>query len=369
MVEKYPQPTLTGQVNMKHSRLKATRLTIWLIITRPFPLISLIFLLPVIAGAEPGTDRLFTAEIAGHHNTLTGFTRARATMTITSQLTDQLVEVKADIGDKIGPDGIFARLDPTYAELDLDKIRIEKAKMAKKIAYLKKEVNRFQTLFEKQSAAEAKLDSLIQDLDQAELSGRSLENEERRLREHLSRHNITAPPAWLVISRNAEPGEWVAAGAPLAEVGDFRTLLVPFAVGRDEYTWLKRREDDLNLYLPEYKLTVKAGIHSVSPGFDLQTRKMNLQLAIVSEMPEKRGGIRAELTTELPDPAGAIQVPTTAVSNRYDSSWLTRDDGEKAPVIVLGNGARPGTLRVTGEAVRAGDIFRRSPDSQASSQE
>ncbi len=325
-----------------------------------YPLFLAMLALPPASGAETATTRLFTAKPATHSNTLTGFTRARASIILTGQLTDRLTEVKADVGDRIGKDGVFARLDTTYAKIDLERIRIDQDKLASKISFLEKEVQRFQTLFQKQSAAEAKLDSLRQDLVQARLALRSLENEEKKSQEHLKRHTITAPPGWLVINRYAEPGEWVIAGSPLAEVGDFQTLLVPFAVSQEEYLWIKDRAKGLSLRLPERNLTVKAQLHNVSPGFDQQSRKLNLELKITSDLPEKRGGIRAELTTELPDPAGALLVPATAVSNRYDSHWLTRATGEKVPVIVLGRGTPPDTLRVTAAAIKAGDKFLRA---------
>jgi RND family efflux transporter MFP subunit len=334
-----------------------------------FSLIITILSLPAITNAKPATDLIFTAESATHRNTLTGFTRARASMQLTSQVTDRLIEVKADIGDRIGKDGVFARLDTTFAKLELAKLIIEQEKLTSKTSYLEKEVLRFQTLFQKQSASAAKLDALTQDLAQARLALRSLKNEERRLQEHLQRHTITAPSGWLVSKRYAEPGEWVVTGTPLAEIGDYQNLLVPLAVGHAEYLWIKARAATLNLHLPEENLTVKARLHSVAPGFDPQTRKINLELEIISELPEQRGGIRAELTTDLPDQAGALLVPAQAVSNRYDSYWLTRVNGEKVPVIVLGRGPAPETLRVSAHAVKPGDKFLRSPKNLAPDQE
>jgi RND family efflux transporter MFP subunit len=317
---------------------------------------------PATTGAEPAADRLCTAAMATHPVTLTGFTRARAEMPLVSQLTERLTEVKAEVGEPIGPEGVFARLDQTYAELDLKKILIEQDRQTSKIAYLEKEVQRLRTLFEKQAASEAKLDALQQDLAQAQLAHRSLQNGEQRAREHLRRHTITAPPGWLVSRRYSEPGEWVVAGAPLAEIGDYRTLLVPLAVSQDEYNRIKSRTTRLTLRLPEYSLTVAARLHRVSPGFDPQTRKLNLEIRISAAPPEQRGGIRAELDLELPDPAGALLAPTSAVSNRYDSSWLTRANGETVPVIVLGPGLRPDTLRISARKIKAGDQFRCTAD-------
>ena len=332
------------------------------------PIIVFLFLLAstsltVSADQTEGGNILFSAEKATISNTLAGFTRARARMKLASQLTDRLVVVNSDIGEKIDNDGVFASLDSTMAELDLEQIIIKKKQLASRIAYLEKEVQRFRTLFEKQSAAEAKLDSLRQELEQAGLALRALENEEKKIQEQISRHTITAPAGWQVISRHAEPGEWVVAATPLAEVGDFSSLIVPFAVSQKEYTWIKNNAQNLSLWLPERNTSVKAKIYHFSPGFDPQTRKLNLELIITSELSEKRGGIRAELKTDLPDPSGALLVPTSAVSRRYDASWLTRANGKKVPVIVLGKGAQPDTVRIHADNISTEDRFILSPGS------
>ncbi len=330
-------------------------------------IISLLLVLSTVLPASAATPaiegQLFSPTTATLSNSLTGFTRARARMKLTSQLTDRLVAVNSKIGEVIGEDGVFARLDTTFAELDLEKVSIEQDKLTSRIAYLEKEAQRFRTLFQKQSAAEATLDSLVQELAQAGLGLRTLENEERKIREHLARHLITAPPGWLVIDRHAEPGEWVIGASPLAEVGDFRSLVVPFAVNQEEYAWIKSHQQELTLWLPERQLSVKARIHHLSPGFDPQTRKLKLEMIITSELNEKRGGIRAELKITLPDPSGSLLVPVTGVSNSYDSYWLTRADGKKVPVIILGRGSQSDTLRVSAGQISPTDRFILSPDS------
>ncbi|MFN2369296.1 MAG: efflux RND transporter periplasmic adaptor subunit, partial [Desulfurivibrionaceae bacterium] len=234
-------------------------------------------------------------------------------------------------------------------------------KVTGRIDYFENELRRYRTLFEKQSISEAKLDSLTHELDQARLTLRELQTEEQRLREHLRRHLITGPAGWLIIARYAEPGEWVTMGTPLAEIGDFRTLLVSFAVSHAEYLRIKQGAEALSLRLPEEGLTVPAELHAISPDFDQQTRKINLELIIKPPLPEQRGGIRTELAIEMPEPGGALLAPTSAVDSRYDTHWLTAADGEKVPVIVLGPGPEPQTLRVSGEGITAGDKFLRAP--------
>ncbi|MBU1736630.1 MAG: HlyD family efflux transporter periplasmic adaptor subunit [Proteobacteria bacterium] len=306
----------------------------------------------------PAEDNPGIAREATRRSVLTGFTRARATMRIVSQVSDHILEVRGDVGDPIGSDGVFAVIDTTLAELDLQNILLSQKKITSKITYLEKEVARFATLLKQQSTAEAKFDSLEQELDQAKLALENLRNDERKAREMIERHTIRGRAGWQIIQRSVEPGEWVSAGKVLAEIGDFRTLTVPFALSHEEYTRLQKNSAALFLHLPELNTRVAAAIHRVSPGFDQNTRKLNLEIEITDPLPEKRGGIRAELVLETPDPSGAVIVPESALSSRYDTSWVTGLDGEKIPVVKLGPGPTAGTLRISSPRLRPGDRFR-----------
>lgn len=306
---------------------------------------------PVTFRPSPATDIV----------TLVGFTRARSRINLTAQVTGNLLEVRGEVGESIGKDGIFARIDPILTELALATIRVNQDKLKSKIAYLEKEVGRYQTLFDQNSAAGSRLDALKEDLSQARLGLEELLTEEKKSGEILSRHTIGAPPGWRIIKRLVEPEEWVNVGTPLGEVGDYRTLLVPFAVSREEYRQLTGEPDKIALRLPELQLKVPATLARVSPEFDQVTRKINIDLEIGDKLPVHRGGLRAELDLEMPDPSGAQLVPKTAVSSRYDSSWLTTPTGEKVMVIVLGSGNKPGMVRISADNIRSGDRFLTAP--------
>ncbi len=316
---------------------------------------------PAISQARAAEPITFRAEPATNTITLVGFTRARARIKLIAQVTGTLLEVRGEVGDTIGADGIFARIDPVLTELELTSIRVNQDKLKSKIAYLEKEVGRYQTLFDQNSTAESRLDALKEDLSQARLGLAELLTEEKKAAEILSRHTVTAPPGWRVISRLVEPEEWVSVGTPLGEIGDYRSLLVPFALSQEEYQQLSGSSSKIKLRLPEWQLSVPATLARVSPEFDQVTRKINLDLEIGGKLPARRGGLRAELDLELPDPSGALLVPASAVRNRYDSSWLTTPAGDKVMVIVLGSGNKPETIRISSKNIRPGDRFLSAP--------
>jgi RND family efflux transporter MFP subunit len=323
----------------------------------------LLFPAPKAAAVAAESPATFQAEPATITVILVGFTRARTRVALSALVSGRLVEVRGEMGDSVAADGIFARLDPVLADLDRAAILVKQEQLKSKIAYLEKEVNRYQVLYDRNSMAEARLDALKEDLSQARLGLRELRTEELKAAEILSRHNIFAPPGWRIISRRSEPEEWVGAGTTLGEVGDYHSLLVPFALGPEEYRYLRETSGKMELRLPDWQLRMPATLARVSPEFDEVTRKINIELEISGKLPEQRGGIRAELALELPDPSGALQVPASAVRNRYESSWLTTAAGDRVMVIVLGPGNKAETVRVSGRDLGPGRLFLLNPPS------
>jgi membrane fusion protein (multidrug efflux system) len=308
------------------------------------------------APASP-TARLITAKPAAQAVTLTGFTRARAEIKLISEVAGRCLAVEAEVGDVIGKKGVFARLDATFTKLELENNLVEQSRLKSRLAYLEKDLKRTRTLVARKSQAQAKLDSQEQEFDQAKHQLQALGVQAKTLRERISRHTIKAPAGWQVMERKVEPGQWVAAGFEVGRVGDFRTLLVPLALTPGEYDALSGLQK-ISLKFPASGRQVPARIYRVSPAFDPATRKIKLDLAIDDNLAKKRGGLRAELTLDLPDASGAVWVPTFAVSQRYQEFWLERASGGKVRVMVLGPGPEPDTLRVTSPEVKPGQRFR-----------
>ncbi|MGE4297807.1 MAG: efflux RND transporter periplasmic adaptor subunit [Desulfovibrionaceae bacterium] len=292
--------------------------------------------------------------------TLTAFTRARRTMDLVSELSGKVMAVAADVGDTIGKDGVFVRLDTRFIDLDLERVAVEKDQLRSRIDYLDKETRRYRDLVAGHTAPQATLDDLEDQLAQARHNLRAKQVEEARLAEERSRKTVRAPAGWRVAARHVEPGEWIGAGQKVATLGDFATLLVPFALAPAEYHWLKahdgRADTRFTLRLPEDGGTVAARIARVSPAFDETTRKINVDLEIADATVEHRGGLRVEWEMRTPDPSGAVLLPARCVEARYDEQWLTRANGERVKVVLLGQGP-DGTVRVAAPEVRPGDRF------------
>ena len=309
-------------------------------------------------------DKVFSAQPAMRQVALTGYTRARRMVDIVSEEAGRCVKVAADIGDVIGKDGVFAVLDKTYINLAIEKNQVDQKRLKKTIAYNAKEVRRYTQLVSRDTAAQSKLDELQNRLDQSEFQLQALRVEEANLRERRERHVITIPAGWNLVEREVEPGEWVSVGRHLGKAGDYRTLLVPFSLSPEELAALKKLEYGPSLHFPEEGkngATLKAKVERISPAFDPATRKTTVDLAVSQGLYENRGGLRAQLILMIPDASGAVLVPSSAVSERYEEFWLTRENGQLVRVVLLDRGPN-NTSRVRSPEIKPGDKFQVHPD-------
>jgi len=304
--------------------------------------------------AAQHSTETFTAQSAARQSALTGFTRARNLMTLVSEESGRVHKVVADVGDTLDEHGLFAELDTTFIELDLAQNRADQARLQSDVAYNKKEMERYESLVKSKNAAQSTLDNNIA-LQQL----RAKQIEERVLMERMKRFSLLGPAGWKVVTRYIEPGEWITKGEKVAELGRYDVLLVPFALTSAEYRALRDKQQ-LELKLTDLDKTVTATVARVSPGFDPQSRKINVDLEITQGDFEFRGGLRTELVIDLPDPGGAVLVPKSALVKAYEEYFLLTPDGERHRVVLLG-GADDDMRRVTSPDVKPGDRFLLHP--------
>lgn len=289
--------------------------------------------------------------------TISGFTRARSTMQISTEVAGKIKRVYADVGDAIPAKGKFACLYNTFVKIDIDSAQNDMAQHEIDISFFKKQVYRHQKLVATNSAAISLLDELKRDLGNAQ---RGLEKErlrKRRLQELLKRYCLYAPAGWQVIERYVEPGQWIDVGTHVTKVGDYSKLLVPLALSKQELAALKAAEKDLQVYLSELDQTIPASIELISPAFDEQSHKIRVDLQLEKDLPVNRGGLRVELALDLPDKFAAFLIPKKALNERFEEVWLQRKDGKDIRVTLLdyqGNGL----ARITSPEIKEGDQFK-----------
>lgn len=299
---------------------------------------------------------------------LTGFTRAKAELTVAGELGGRCTKLWVDRGDIVPPSRVVAELDSTFVRLDLAKNQIDQQQAIRQLDLEKKTLSRYTNLLKSNSAAEATFDEASLRADILALSLKSLQNEEIRLKERLERHLLRGPPGWQVIERFIEEGSFIHQGEPVMRLGDFRQLLVPFSLSYQELQLLEQM-DSIVLDFPELQAKVVGEIFRVSPDFESKSRKIPVELVIdqppFSNAVKLRGGLRAQLTIVGKEEKGSFVIPLSALVNRYEAHWLVKADGERKKVILvglLGTDEKAQQAIVAGKELVSGESFLLFPD-------
>lgn len=328
---------------------------------KPHPLPLLLALLSASLFAQTDTtpsdkaNATTSATPAFRETRLVGFTRAAAEIQIIPEASGRCLKVFADVGDTLAKDGSFAKLDDTFIKLEIESNANRRQALTSRTTFLKRELERSQSLNQSAALSASELDQVQQEYDQAMLDLQALKTEARILEERLKRHSVTAQPNWRIITRDVEPGQWVAAGTPIGRAADFTKLLIPLSLTYAEYQTLSKMPN-ISVQLTDLDQTLNAKLTKVSPGFDPQTRKINAELELGSGLEQMRGGLRAEISIPTEAEPNTFVLDANAIRERYNTFWLTRPDGSEVEVAVLER--KPNrTAKVRSREIKANDVF------------
>lgn len=309
-------------------------------------LIIYVLLLMLGSTGLAGADEPLTIRKARKEIHITGYTRGQTFITVSSEVSGKVLRANYDVGQTIGTRPFF-EIDPTFIDLQIQstlraiaKVNTSLKKSETNVAYLAKDFKRMDTLYQSDRVAEIERDAAQNKLDQARLESEAIVLEKealattlQELREKRDRHTIDAPKGWIVLEKIAEKGEIVAAGTPLARVGDYRQLVVPLAVDGEELAAIQRLAQVFAAQLENQP--VKARIHQINPEFNEKTRKLNIELLLMDYEGEKRGGLIFKLPLAID--AQGVLVPRKAMINRYENPRVTIKASQKTVnVLILG---------------------------------
>lgn len=317
---------------------------------------SILLLLCLFSRISSADAEWATAEPSYRQVTVTGFSRARNSMPLATEVAGKVAQVFADVGEPVPKHGKVACLDDTFVKIDLAEQKNVIAQHQADVDYYQKQVARYRELVGKNHAAVSKLDEFTRNLENARHSAEAARLRRQRQQQKWQRHCLYAPPGWLLTERAVEPGQWLDVGNRVAGVANYAKLLVPLSLTVEEMRVLQSIRQRLSVSLPDYGVTVPAKVELIWPEFDEQTRKTRIDLLLENDLPLHRGGIRADLQLELPDPAGYFFIAEAALDRRFEEVWLRRKDGSEIGVEVL-NTSENGRVRIHAPDIKAGEAF------------
>lgn len=293
--------------------------------------------------------REFPAEVKARVETRLGF-----------RVGGKLLRRDAELGQRVKAGQVLARLDPRDLQLASDASRAQLAAARTQRDLAAADLRRYESLREQNFISGAELErrqasfrSAQAQLDQAEAQLALQGNQ-------ASYAALTAPAAGVVTGVEAEPGQVVAAGAPVVRLALDGERDAVFSVPEDQVGLL--REGAAVEVRQWSDGRVQAGrVREISASADPVTRTFQVKVGISGEAPPL--GATVYVTPEGLSPKGmaVIKLPTSALRQHGDGSavWLLEPDTMTVrlqPVkvanvdgneVVLASGVQPGAQVVT----------------------
>ena len=277
--------------------------------------------------------------------TLKGYTRSATRMTLAAEVDGKVIGINYDIGQRVEKKPVIV-IDATFVNFQIEQTRqsirnlqVNLKRYRSRTAYLQKEFDRIDKLFQENSTAASKRDSAAEDLAQAkfeiEAMATQVANLEIQLNELLERkrrHRIYAPQGWVITNKSVEVGEIIQPGMPLIKAADFSSLIVPLSVDSEELNAINQLPKSFRAFLEGHP--VAASLSWINPEFNEKTRKLDIELILIQYSGEMRGGLVFALPLVVA--TEGLRVPKAAVINRYENPRIKlKNTGEVVQLLVI----------------------------------
>ena len=169
--------------------------------------------LTVAGGSESTSFRLVQVEKGDVESLVssTGALGAITTVEVGTQVSGQIAAIYADFNDRVVQGQLIARIDPTLLEQEVRMSEVNLARGQAELVQREREFERAEQLFEKQALNEAEFGVAEYNLAVARANHRTAELSLERAQRNLAYSEITAPISGVVVERNVDVGQTVAA--------------------------------------------------------------------------------------------------------------------------------------------------------------
>jgi membrane fusion protein (multidrug efflux system) len=299
-------------------------------------------------GAGGGATAVLAAATSMHTFTdglqALGSAQARESIVLTPKVADTIRAIRFDSGDRVRRGQVLVEMSSVEQAADLAEVRA-----ANEAA--QEELRRYQELYERGFASQARLDSVRAAADAAEA----------RLNAGGSRiadRTIRAPFAGVVGLRTASPGQFMTPGDQIGTLDDISEIKLDFDVPE---TQLSRVVTGVEIVArtAAYPDRVFTGrIANVDSRVDPTTRTVRVRAMLPNTDEVLRPGML--LTVEVrSNPRQALAIPEIAILDQADGAYVyrvvAREGGQAVDLVRIQTGQRAGGMAEVLEGLDAGD--------------
>jgi len=253
-----------------------------------------------------------------------GSVRARQQMDLGFRVAGKITERLVDVGERVTPGTVLARLDATDLELAVRRAEADFASAEKQVEITALARRRAETLAEKNITSQSQLEQSVLAADQAVSARQSAVSALEQARNQVAYAQLKSDVNGIVTAVTAEAGQVVAAGTAVISVAVDGEKEIEIAVPENDIAQFRPGKQVKASFWSYRDLTLDGKVREVSGSANAQSRTFTVRVSLPDDE-QLRLGMTGMITARMDDAVAAYSVPLAAIAEK---------DGQKIVWIV-----------------------------------
>ncbi|WP_315927751.1 efflux RND transporter periplasmic adaptor subunit [Mesorhizobium sp. SP-1A] len=252
---------------------------------------------------------------AGRELVYSGAVRARTEMSLGFRVPGKIIERLVDVGDRVKPGDVLARIDATDYELAVQtaEANLDAAKKQAETAGFT--LKRAQQLFQRKFSSQAELDAATLGYQQATASRDAAFSALRQTTNQVSYAQLKADRSGIVTAVSADRGQVVGTGTPVLAVAADGEKEVQIAVPETDISHFRRDQAIEVGFWTDDRLRLDGKVREVAGSADPQSRTFSVRVSLPDD-PRVLLGMTATVRAKVEAAPRSASVPLAALADR-----------------------------------------------------
>ena len=313
---------------------------------------------PVEQVIRPVKAIIVAEQAAERSRTFSGSVRARIESPLSFRVAGKITERFVNVGDKVAVGQVIATLDETDLKLSENSARAAVESARTRLDVARDALTRAKALLPNGYIPKATVDQRQLEFDAAKAALEAAEAQARQAGNATGYAALASGKAGIVTAVQAEPGQVVAAGAPVISLAEDGQIEVALNVPEQDVTHIASGQPvPLRLWANE-DIRAEGRIREIGGQADSGSRTYSVRVSVLNPPSAMRLGMTATATLGLGAEAPHIVVPVTALTQfeGRDAVFIAdRITQTVAPRFVETDGVGPDGVKLR-DGLKAGDV-------------
>ncbi|MCM2402611.1 efflux RND transporter periplasmic adaptor subunit [Rhizobium sp. S153] len=244
-----------------------------------------------------------------------GTVKARVETSLGFRVAGKIIERRVNVGDRVRPGDILARIDPTDYQLSVRTAEASLAAAETAVATADLANKRAQQLFDKSVTAKSQVEQARLNYDQAVSTRDAAISTLDQARNQVSYTELKSDREGIVTAISSDTGAVVAAGTPVATVALDNEKEVQIAVPEGDIADFRPGKTVKASFWSDHTLAIDGRVREVSGSADTQSRTFAVRISLPDNA-QVLLGMTATIEAARENTRGYLAVPLSALAER-----------------------------------------------------